>query len=103
MNNVPIAESSSGFNWGGLLSNALDVYAKVETIKGQKSASGGDQMQAKLVPELENAATRVIAPQIAQEKQVSQNITIGGVVMNKNILLATGGVLLTLFVAKKML
>lgn len=100
---VPIAESSSGFNWGGLLSGALDTYAKVEAIKGQKSASGGDQVQAKLVPEMENAATRVIAPQIAPQKQPSDNVMIAGVALNKNILLATAGVLVALVVAKKVL
>ncbi|PHR87958.1 MAG: hypothetical protein COA78_36805 [Blastopirellula sp.] len=101
--NVPIAESAgNGFNWGGLLSGALDVYAKVETIKGRKSASGGDQMQAKLRPEMENAATRVIAPQIAPAAAApSTNIMIGGVSMNKNILIGTAGVLLAIFVIKK--
>jgi hypothetical protein len=103
MNNVPIAESNSGFNWGGLLSGALDVYAKVETIKGQKSASGGDQMQAKLVPEMENAASRVIAPQIAPAPTPSNNIVVAGVSMNKNILIGTVGVILALIVVKKVL
>jgi len=101
MSNVPIAESTSGFNWGGLLSGALDVYAQVETIKGQKSASGGDQMQAKLVPEMENAASRVIAPQIAPATKPSNNIVVAGVTMNKNILIGTAGVLIALIVVKK--
>mgnify|MGYP000500820359 CR=1 FL=1 len=103
MQNTPIAETSTGFSFEGALDSALNAWASVEAIKAQKAASGQDQTQARLEPELENAATRVVAQQVAPTPAPSNNIVIAGVALNKNILIATGSVLITLFVAKKLL
>lgn len=102
MSQVPIAEASGGFSLNGALDSALSAWGKVEQIKAQKAAAGLDQTQAKLVPELENGATRVIAPQVGASADAS-TITIAGVKMSKSILLATAGILATLVVAKKVL
>lgn len=67
----PVATVNAGSGWGSLnsgLSDALNLWAKVEQIKGQKSASGQDQLQAIYKPELANGAAVLIDAQVAQKK-----------------------------------
>lgn len=68
---VPAATTQAGGWWESTnsgLSNALDLWGKVEVIKGVKSANGSDQQQAMYQPELKNGAAI----------QVDKQLTIGG-------------------------
>ena len=95
--NSPIAES--GFGWGSFnsgLDSVLNIWGKVEAIKAQKAASGADMQQAKYQPELENGASiQVEAPQVNPNavNNDEKTVTVGGVKMNKGLLMATGGIL----------
>lgn len=80
---VSPAGSTAG-NWfdtsTDFLDSALNMWGKVEAIKAQKSASGGDQVQRQLQPEISNGA----AVQVDQVP-VSQ-VDVAGLKINKNIL-----------------
>ncbi|GAA5133119.1 hypothetical protein [Thalassotalea piscium] len=74
MPNSPVATQNSGSGWLDTintgLSNALDLWGRVEQIKAQKSSQGGDLTQAKLTSELTNGSATVLDSDISttQEK-----------------------------------
>lgn len=95
---TPVAEVSGGGWWeatNGGLSDALDLWGKVEVIKGVKSATGQDQQQAMHQPELANGAT------IQVDKTLSlptgEN---GGFKVEKPVLYASLGLLALAFVLR---
>jgi len=82
----PLAEEQPGgffqsFNGG--LSSALDLWAKVETVKGIKSANGRDQQQAMYKPELANGAAVLV------DKDLMQKANDAGFKIDKKILTAS--------------
>jgi len=102
---VPTAEmQAGGFLQQGnaFLNDALNIWGKVEEIKATKSASGGDQQQAMVQPELANgAAVQVERPLQAPTDKKANTIEIGGVKVNKSLLMFSGVLLATAFVSKK--
>ncbi|GLX80887.1 hypothetical protein [Thalassotalea eurytherma] len=69
---TPVATTQAGGFWESFntgLSGALDAWITVEQVKGAKSASGQDQIQAQVVPELENGAGVVRDTQVVQPTQ----------------------------------
>jgi len=87
----PVATVNAGGVWesiNGGLSDALNLWGKVEQIKGQKSASGADQTQAMYQPPMANGAAVQIDQQLNQQANKNQ-----GVQINKPLLFASAGVL----------
>lgn len=85
----PVAEVQAGGLWesvNGGLSNALGLWAQVEAIKGQKSASGQDQYQAVHSPELANGAAVQVDASLDVKKPA-------GFVVRKPVLYASLGLL----------
>lgn len=98
MNKAPATVQAGGL-WdsiNGGLNDALNIYAKVEQVKAVKAASGQDIIQARVSPELANGAAIAVDQTI-----VSPSFQVGGVKMSKNIIYATGGILLALLVLKR--
>lgn len=98
MNKAPATVQGGGI-WdsiNGGLNNALNVWAKVEQVKAVKASTGQDIVQARVTPELENGAAVAV-----DQPQISPNFKVGGVEMNKNIIYATGGILLALIAVKR--
>ena len=100
-NTTPVAQTQAG-GWGntanGFLSGALDVWKQVEQVKAIKSSSGQDQQQAMYQPAQENSAAIV-----REAPQVNPNVKIAGMDMNKNILMATVGLLVVAVVYKNVI
>jgi hypothetical protein len=98
--NKPSATVQAGGIWdsiNGGLNDALNVWAKVETVKGAKAASGQDVIQARTTPELANgAAVAVDYPLQSPMNNKAKTIEFAGLTMNKNMVYATGGILLAL-------
>ena len=95
----PVATVNAGGTWeaiNGGLSDALNLWAKVETIKGQKSASGQDQIQAMYQPTLENGAAVQVDKQLSTPSDKKQ-----GFEVNKPLLLASAGVLVMAYFMRK--
>lgn len=85
----PVAEVQAGGLWesvNGGLSDALNLWGKVEQIKGQKSASGQDQIQALYQPELKNGAAITVDQSLVTPK-------VDGFVVKKPLLYASLGLL----------
>lgn len=98
MNKAPATVQAGGV-WdsiNGGLNDALNIWNKVEQVKAVKASSGQDIIQARVTPELENGAAVAV-----DQPQVSPSFKVGGVEMNKNILYATGGILLAIVAVKK--
>ena len=96
-NNTPLAEVQAGGLWqsfNGGLSSALDMWEKVETVKGIKSASGQDQSQAMYQPELANGAAVVV------DKNLVSNASDTGFKINKTALYASVGLLGLAFIMR---
>jgi hypothetical protein len=92
----PVATVNAGGVWesiNGGLSNALDLWAKVEQIKGQKSASGQDQVQAMYKPELENGAAVQMDKQLTTKKN-------SGFKFDKRLMYASLGLLGLAFILR---
>ncbi len=80
----------------GGLNDALNIWGKVEQVKAVKASTGQDVIQARVSPELANGAAIAV-----DQPQVSPSFKVGGVEMNKNILYATGGLLLAIALFKR--
>jgi hypothetical protein len=98
MNKAPATVQAGGL-WdsiNGGLNDALNMWGKVEQIKGVNASTGRDIIQARVSPELANGAAVTVDQAI-----VSPSFQVGGVKMNKNIIYATGGLLLAMLAYKK--
>ena len=99
LNKAPATVQAGGV-WdsiNGGLNSALNVWAKVEQVKATRASTGQDMIQARTVPELENGAAVAV-----DQPVTSENFMVGGMKMNKNILYATGGILLAIIAFKKL-
>lgn len=88
---------SSGFGWGsvnGGISDALDIWGKVEKVKKVKASTGQDLAQAKYQPELANGAARQVDASLALPK--SDN----GLKINKPLLYVSFGLLGLAFIMR---
>jgi len=98
MNKAPATVQAGGL-WdsiNGGLNDALNMWGKVEQIKGAKASTGQDIIQARVSPELANGAAITV-----DQALVSPSFQVGSVKMNKNLIYATAGILLTLFALKR--
>lgn len=97
MTTPPLATTSAGTDMLGSfnssLNSALDVWLKVEQIKGAKAASGQDQVQAKTQPEYENGAMIQLDSTLPSNKAV-------GVQINQPLLIASLGLLAFAFLLR---
>jgi hypothetical protein len=94
---TPVAEVEAGGWWESTnagLSSALDLWGKVETIKGAKSATGQDQLQAMHQPELANGAT------IQVDKSLETPTSKTGFTIEKPVLYASLGLLGLAFIMR---
>lgn len=94
----PVATAEAGGLWqsfNGGLSDALNVWGKVEQIKGERSASGQDLQAAVHNPELANGAAVQVDRPLTQQKQSG-----GGMEIPKPLLYASLGLLGLAFVLR---
>jgi hypothetical protein len=95
--NTPTAEVVAGGWWESTnqgLSAALDLWGKVETVKGIKSASGQDQNQAMYQPELANGAAVMV------DKKLTPSTNDVGFKVDTKILYASLGLLGLAFIMR---
>lgn len=91
------AEVGAGGWWestNNTLSDALNLWQKVEEIKGVKAASGQDQAQAMLQPELANGAA------VQVDATLNQSANDGGFKVKKDVLYASLGLLGLAFILR---
>jgi len=99
MDNTPVAEAGAGTlmdNVSSGLMGALNIWGQVEQIKAAKSASGGDQRQALVHPELPNGAAVAVEASLTPpaKKQVPFAI-------NKPLMFASIGLLSIAFLLNR--
>ncbi len=93
---TPVATASAGGLWqsiNGGLGDALNLWGKVDQIKGARSASGQDLKQAVHEPELANAAAVQVDQPLTQQKPA-------GFTVQKPVLYASLGLLGLAFILR---
>jgi hypothetical protein len=96
---TPVATAGAGTmmdSWTSNLSGALGLWGQIEQIKSAKSASGGDQQQALMQPELPNGAAVSIDASLAPKLKKSS------IEVNKPLLFASAGLLAIAFLLNRM-